>query len=305
MIKEKKVFLITSCDSLYKELNHLVSVIVQDILKYKLIISERDIEKDGQILLNTIYNSIKESDYILIDVIPDNFNIAFEAGIAYTFREEISSEKKILFLIPQYLFNESTVPVDITGIKLTPFKNGNEYKNKILDFFKVKSIKRDIEYNLNSILKLIPSDIRLSKLLNNEELYINTKRKIRVPIYNINGNNSIYNNLTLFINNNSNSKIELTNIIISSDFPFFGGNISIALFGKSYSLSDNKFKIQIENPITIANDQELELIMRFMTNSKIEYRDKYDFHYILNTLQSKSKIESSFIVHTEIIKRLH
>ena len=299
MDKEKKVFLITSCDSSYQELNHLVSVIVQNVLKYKLIISERDIEKDGQILLNTIYNSIKESEYILIDVIPDNFNIAFESGIAYVFREEILPSKKILFLLPQYLFNENIVPVDITGIKLTPFTDINEYKNKILDFFNIKIIERNIEDELNSIIKLIPNEIRLSKIIKNKEIFMNSKSIIRVPKYNINVNHSIYNNLSIFIKNNFNSKIELTKIIISSNFPYLRGS-GITLFSKVYNLIDNKFKIQLENPITIANDQELEMIMRFSTNSKIQYEDKYEFDYILNTIQSNTKIEGSFTIYTKI-----
>jgi len=299
MDKEKKVFLITSCDSSFQELNHLVSVIVKNVLKYKLIISERDIEKDGQILLNTIYNSIKESEYILIDVIPDNFNIAFESGIAYVLREEILPSKKILFLVPQYLFNENIVPVDITGIKLTPFTDINEYKNKILDFFNIKIIERNIEDELNSIIKLIPNEIRLSKIIKNKEIFMNSKSIIRVPKYNINVNHSIYNNLSIFIKNNFNSKIELTKIIISSNFPYLRGS-GITLFSKVYNLIDNKFKIQLENPITIANDQELEMIMRFSTNSKIQYEDKYEFDYILNTIQSNTKIEGSFTIYTKI-----
>lgn len=303
MDKEKKVFLITSCDSSYQELNHLVSVIVQNVLKYKLIISERDIEKDGQILLNTIYNSIKESEYILIDVIPDNFNIAFESGIAYVFREEILPSKKILFLVPQYLFNENIVPVDITGIKLTPFTDINEYKNKILDFFNIKIIERNIEDELNSIIKLIPNEIRLSKIIKNEEIFMNSKSIIRVPKYNINVDHSIYNNLSIFIKNNFNSKIELTKIIISSNFPYLKGS-EIALFSRVYTLTDNKFKIQLENPITIANDQELEMIMRFSTNSKIQYEDKYEFDYILNTIQSNTKVEGSFTIYTKIDEKL-
>jgi len=303
MDKEKKVFLITSCDSSYQELNHLVSVIVQNVLKYKLIISERDIEKDGQILLNTIYNSIKESEYILIDVIPDNFNIAFESGIAYVFREEILPSKKILFLLPKYLFNKNIVPVDITGIKLTPFTDINEYKNKILDFFKIKIIERNIEDELNSIIKLIPKEIRVSKIIRNEELFMDTKSVIKIPKYNINGNNSNYNNLNIFIKNNFNSKVELTKIIISSNFPFFREN-RITLFSRTYTLIGNMFKIQLENPITISSDQELEITMTLTTNSKIQYEDKYEFEYILNSIQSNAKIESSFTIYTKIDERL-
>lgn len=303
MVKEKKVFLITSCDTSYQELNHLVSVIVKDILKYKLIISERDIDKDGQILLNTIYNSIKESEYILIDIIPDNFNIAFESGISYVLREEIFPNKKILFLVPQYLFSENTVPVDIIGIKLTPFTDTNEYKNKILDFFKIKNIEKDIEYKLNSIIEQIPREIRLLKTIKNKEISMDAKSKIRIPKYNINGNSSIYNNSSIFIKNNSNSKIELTKIIISSDFPYYGSN-KITLFSRNYNLTGNTFKIQLENPVTIANDQELELIMTLMTNSKISYSGKYKFDYILNAIQINSKIENSFTFYTKIDEKL-
>ncbi|TET09713.1 MAG: hypothetical protein E3J83_01770 [Candidatus Atribacteria bacterium] len=299
MNKEKKVFLITSCDSSYQKLNYLVSVIVQKILKYKLIISERDTEKDGQILLNTIYNSIKESEYILIDVIPDNFNIAFESGIAYVLREEKISSKKILFLAPQYLFDENIVPVDITGIKLTPFTNIDEYKNKILDFFKIKGVDKNIEDELNSIIKQIPREIRVSKIIRNEELFINTKGLVKIPEYNINTNKSIYNNLNIFVKNNFNSKVELTKIVISSNFPFFREN-KISLFSRTYTLTSNMFKIQLENPIIISNDQELEMIMTLTTNSKIQYKDKYEFDYILNAIQSNTKIEGSFTVYTKI-----
>jgi len=136
----KKVFVITSCKDPYHYNNRIIKDIAK-ILNYECYIAEENFPYDKKHLLERIYQYIQEADYVLIDYDTTNFNIGFEAGITFNLNlinKYISGNNKpnFYFLAPKYMFDEFKINSDIQTFSFLPYKNYEEYIEKIKSCFK-------------------------------------------------------------------------------------------------------------------------------------------------------------------------
>ena len=127
-MSKKKIFVITKCGEPYNYHNEIIKNLASKI-NIGCTIAELKFSYDEKSLLEDIYNEIEEADYVLIDLLPSNFNIAFEAGITYAIYKQ--SGKNFYFLTPKFLFDLDKIPTDIKGLKHLTYKNYEEYALRI------------------------------------------------------------------------------------------------------------------------------------------------------------------------------
>lgn len=140
-MSKKKIFVITKCGEPYNINNDITREIAR-ILNIKCIIAELKFSFEEKSLLEDIYKDIEKADYVLIDLLPTNFNVAFEAGITYTINKLKPKKTNFYFLTPQYLFDLDRIPTDIKGLKHLTYSNYKEYALMI-----ISCLKSEIEGN--------------------------------------------------------------------------------------------------------------------------------------------------------------
>ena len=123
--RKKNVFIISKYGEPYNYNNSIVKKIA-DKINIEYTIAELKFSFEEKRLLEDICQDIYNADYVLIDLIPTNFNVSYEAGIAYAVNKLRRRKANFYFLTPQYLFDLDKIPTDIKGLRhlsyvLTPF----------------------------------------------------------------------------------------------------------------------------------------------------------------------------------------
>jgi len=147
---KKRVFVISKCGEPYDINNDIIRKIT-GILNIECVIAEFKFSFDEKSLLEDIYKDIEKADFVLIDLIPSNFNIAFEAGITYVVSRIKKNKANFYFLTPKYLFDLDRIPTDIKGLKHLTYKNYKEYAKSIVSCLGIKT-NRDIKSELDNFI---------------------------------------------------------------------------------------------------------------------------------------------------------
>lgn len=152
--KKKNIFVITKCGEPYNYNNDIIRKIA-DKINIKCTIAELKFSFEEKSLLEDIYNDISNADYVLIDLLPTNSNISYEAGLTYTLNKFKPKKGNFYFLTPKYLFDLDKIPTDMKGLKHLPYSNYKEYammvKSCVENEIKEESIKRELDDYINSL----------------------------------------------------------------------------------------------------------------------------------------------------------
>lgn len=170
----KKVFIIGKCGYPYNIGTEIIEKIVR-ICGYNPIVAEKKYSTLGQDLLKDIYVDIKASDIVFVDFVPNNFNIAFESGLAYAINDfnnsvNVKNKPGICFLIPQYAFDLNRIPTDIKGIKMSFYDNYRKYAEDVFSF--IKEYFSDEERNLTAAKLKVKNYIDKDVKKNNVEDFL-------------------------------------------------------------------------------------------------------------------------------------
>ncbi|MHB8278995.1 MAG: hypothetical protein ACYDIA_15285 [Candidatus Humimicrobiaceae bacterium] len=152
--KKKNIFVITKCGEPYSYNNEIIRKIAGKI-NIKCTIAELKFSFEEKSLLEDIYIDISNADYVLIDLLPTNFNISYEAGLAYTLNKLKPKKANFYFLTPKYLFDLDKIPTDIKGLRHLPYSNYKEYaliiKSCLENEIKDESTKKELDDFINSL----------------------------------------------------------------------------------------------------------------------------------------------------------
>jgi hypothetical protein len=152
--KNKNIFVITKCGEPYNHNTDIIKTIASKI-KAECTIAELKFSFQEKSLLEDIYNDISKADYVLVDLLPLNFNIAYEAGLTYTINKLKPKKANFYFLTPKYLFDQDKIPTDIKGLKHLPYSNYKEYatiiKNCLGNEINDENIKKELDDYINSL----------------------------------------------------------------------------------------------------------------------------------------------------------
>ena len=152
--KKKNIFVITKCGEPYNNNNDIIRKIANKI-NIKCTIAELKFSFEEKSLLEDIYKDISNADYVLIDLVPTNSNISYEAGLTYTLNKLKPKKANFYFLTPKYLFDLDKIPTDMKGLKHLPYSNYKEYammvKSCLENEIKEESINKELEDYINSL----------------------------------------------------------------------------------------------------------------------------------------------------------
>jgi hypothetical protein len=126
-MKKRTAFLVIPFNIYFHPQKEILRNILE-IAGYKVVIASEKYPEKSQYVLDKIIDDITQAEIAVIELVSDNFNIAFEAGIINRMPH---LKTKHCILAAQYLYDQNLIPTDIAGINLTFY---NDLKTYISNF---------------------------------------------------------------------------------------------------------------------------------------------------------------------------
>ncbi len=128
---EKRTAFLVIPYKLYFEPQKTILKSLLEIAGYEVIIAAEKYSKKTQYILEKIIEDISQAEIAVIELIQDNFNIAFETGLINRMPH---LKTKACLLAAQYLYDQNLIPTDIAGLNLTFYNNIRSYIDNVTDW---------------------------------------------------------------------------------------------------------------------------------------------------------------------------
>lgn len=145
-MKKRTAFLVIPYNIYFQPQKEILRTIL-DLADYDVVIASEKYPEKSQYVLEKIIDDISKAEIAVIELVPDNFNIAFEAGIINRMPHLNANH---CILAAQYLYDQNFIPTDIAGINLTFY---NDLKTYISNFIHWLSNKVPLTDRQISLIK--------------------------------------------------------------------------------------------------------------------------------------------------------